>query len=206
MRGVIAGLALALGTLICGVAGASGALHPNVLVAQAGDLRGFGPARVQHFSTTSTSEWAEVAEESSPAAARENKVLLENGFQLGLLAFFIGRREAHGRHREAVSDALVLATAADAQKELGAQVAEAAASYQKRGLKKGTMRSISGSVTLGAFTPGRPGATGNVFFRVGRCVFVIGDAVHDASTRAAAADPSRAAAIAVAGRVRPYCG
>ena len=116
MRGVIAGLALAFATAICGVATASAALWPNVLVAQAGDLRGFGPARVEHFSTTSASEWAEVAEDSSPTEARENKDLFENGFQLGLEAFFSGRREAHGRHREAVSDALVMPTETDARK------------------------------------------------------------------------------------------
>ncbi len=205
MRAVVAGLAL-VATFACGVVSASGALYPNVLVARAGDLRGFGPARVERFSTTSASEWAEVAEDSSPRAAREDKVLLENGFQLGLESFFSGRREAHGWHREAVSDALVLATETDAQKELGAQVEEAFETYTKRGLRRATVRSIPGSVTLGSFTPGHRGATGNVFFRVGLCVFVIGDAVHDATARAAAADPSMAAAVAVDRRVGPYCG
>lgn len=181
-------------------------LRPSALVARLGDLRGFGPAIVTHFSTTSASEWAEGQSSTPIEGEKESTALNQNGFQLGLSAFFTGRREANGRHREAVSDALVMATYAGAQKELKAAVAEAWATYQKPGLEKGTMRSLPGSVTLGAFVAGKRGATGNVFFSVGRCVFMIGDAVHDAPARAAAADPSMAAAKAVYRRAGPYCG
>jgi hypothetical protein len=198
-------VALVFAGMCCATAAASVAPPSNLPVARLGDLRGFGPAKMTHFSTSSAVEWAE-GENSTPAeAAKESEELSEHGFQLAAEAFFRGRQEGHGRRREAVSDSYLFATVKDAREELSIQVSAALASYEKRGLEKGTVRAIPGSVTLGAFVAGRRGATGNVFFSVGRCVFVIGDAVHDARARGVAATPPVAAADAVRRRAGPVC-
>jgi hypothetical protein len=67
------------------------------------------------------------------------------------------------------------------------------------------VHSIPGSVTLGNFVPGRRGSTGNVFFSLGRCAFVVGNVVHDATTRSVAAGRAVAAAEAIYRRAKRSC-
>jgi Domain of unknown function (DUF6531) len=110
-----------------------------------------------------------------------------------------------GLEREGVSEALVFSSAQGAKDQLVTSVAEALKEYEKVSLRRFVDPGIPGSAGLGNFTPGKRGATGNVFFSTGRCFFVVGDLVRDARTSAQGAKAPIAGATALYKRVKHAC-
>jgi hypothetical protein len=178
---------------------------PSLLVARTHDLRGFGSAKVSFYWTASAVEWAHGRGQSEAEAKSETAGLLAQGFQEGAEAVFTGRRERGGKRREAVSDGYVFATVAGAEHFLRALVAESLNAYPKRGLEHFAVPSIPGAVGAGDFVSGRRGVTGNVFFGSGRCVFVVGNAIHGSTTRAEGKRAPIAAAVAIYARTKQVC-
>jgi hypothetical protein len=177
----------------------------NLLVAHAGDLPGFAGAKRQLFSTTSASEWARGRGNTEAEAKQETSELQQAGFQEAAEAFFTGRREGH-RRREAVSDTWVLASAQVAMNWFNTIISRSLPSFQKEpGFKRSTVKAIPGSIGLGNFVSKRRSGAGNVFFTTGRCVFVVGDFVHRASTRAQVDRAPVAAAISIYRRAKGSC-
>jgi hypothetical protein len=158
--------------------------------------------------TTSPYTWAHNTGGSRTwTEAQEEATNLEGlGFEEGAQGFYEGpTRESHGFHREAVSVAEVFATAAAAETEMRDSVSSARTNYEAPEGVEVTDRAIPGAVTMGNFSPRRPGATDNVFFITGRCFFLIGNAVHSARSRAAAARAPLAAALALYRRDKRLC-
>jgi hypothetical protein len=170
------------------------------------ELPGFASARVQPFWTTSAREWSQYSESTKAAATREEAQLTARGFQEGATVFFTGRKETRRLRREAVSGAFVFSTAQAAEQELRSIVAESLPLFPKRGLQRYTIPAIPGSVGLGSWPDhGKRGGTGNVYFSVGRCTIVVGDAFHTRSSKARVAHPATVAAIALYGRAKTAC-
>jgi hypothetical protein len=186
---------------------AAGLIAPAQLVAHVRDLPGFAGARETRQHTTSPFAWAH---ETSPGTWTEAQLEATNlqalGFEEGAEAFFTGRApEVRGLHREAVSQAVVFATAAAAQSEVMTSVQGALRLFPRAGLLQGADPAIPGAVTLGSFRGGHRGGSDNVFFSTGRCFFVIGNAVHAARTRAAADRAPLVAALALYRRDQGLC-
>jgi hypothetical protein len=185
---------------------AAPSIPPRELVPQARELPGFAFAKMISYWTMSAFEWAHGHELSEAQAKQETSELLREGFQEGIGSFFTGRREAGGRHREAVSEALVFATAQAAEHELSVSVAQTVRrNGREPGFHRFAVKAIPGAVGLGAFVPRKHGGSANVFFSVGRCFVMVGNAIHDAATRAEARRAPIVAAIALYKRAKRFC-
>jgi hypothetical protein len=176
-------------------------IPPSQLVAHARELPGFKGAKVTLDWSTSALEWGHFISESDAEAKNTTALLLGEGFQEGVQAFFRGRRETGNRHREALSEALLFATPSAAEHMLRANVQ----ALERRGFKRSAVPSIPGAVGLDVFNPNRHGGGGNVLFSSGRCFFLIGNSIHDASTRAQLDRAPIAAAVALYGRTKQSC-
>lgn len=189
------------GIEICSTCIASGPpIAPAQLVARPKDLPGFARAKSKLRWTTSAEVFVDRFTEDTPVeAAAEIPMLVHAGFQEGVEESF----RAAGR--EGVSEALVFSSTQGAKDQLVTSVAEALKEYEKASLRRFVDPGIPGSTGLGNFTPGKRGATGNVFFSTGRCFFVIGDLVHDARTSAQGAKAPIAGATALYRRAKHVC-
>ncbi len=190
---------LAFVCLSCCATAEGGRVIPlSELVPSKAELPGFIHATTKVWSTTSVLEWAKSGEPSAPPGAVNN--LRAEGFQEGIeKGYFLLPS------REALASASVFASAAGAEHELRASVAEAMRTFEQAGLKRSTVHAIPGSVGLGSFRPGHRGGTGNVFFVAGRCFFVIGNRFVDATSRAQANLAPVAAAQTLYRRDRQLC-
>jgi hypothetical protein len=193
--------------LACAPAWSAGPLPAAQLVARVHDLPGFAGARVHLSSTRSAFTWAHQGQGTWTQDEVQTSTLRTLGFEQGVEAFFTATaREAHGHHREAVSEALVFPTASSAESALKASVPEALSVYGKQGMREFPGPAIiPGSISLDAFSPGVRGRAGNVFFSTGRCFFVVGDFVYSATTRAQADRAPLAGALALYRRDRRLC-
>jgi len=199
---------LALLWLLAGCASALADLPipPQLLVVRVAEMPGFAPASVQSSSTASAFEWAHGAPGTWTEAQEEASLLESLGFQEGVREYLLAkRREGRGAHREAVSEAAVLPTASAAESALRQSFANSLRAFEARGLAQFADRAIPGALGLGNFSAGRSGGDGNVFFATGRCFFVVGDAVHDARTRAQENRGPLAGALALYRRARHLC-
>ncbi len=181
------------------------AISPSQLALTDRDLPGFAKAKRDLFSTTSAFQWGHGFGGSEAEAKRETEELIKNGFVEAVETFFTGRREAHGTHREAVSDVLVFETPQAAAHELATNVSEALSSFERAGRKRFSVPSIPGSKGIGNFRPHKRGADANVFFATGRCFAVVGNAVPSASTWAQGRRAPVTAAVRLYRRARGVC-
>jgi hypothetical protein len=177
------------------------------LVARVRDLPGFAGARATLEHTTSPFTWAHNTNPGTWTEAQVEATNLQSlRFEEGAEAFFTGSApEAHGLHREAISQGVVFATAAAAQSELRTSVEGALKIFSRKGLLQGADPAIPGAVNLGNFTSGHRGGSDNVFFSTGRCFFVVGDSVHNTTSRAQADRAPVAGALALYRRDRRLC-
>jgi hypothetical protein len=175
-------------------------IPPSLLVAHPRDLPGFARARSRLLWATSAEVFVHRFSEDTPAeAAAEIPMLMHAGFREGVEESF------HATGREGVSEALVFRSAQGAKDQLVTSLADALKEYEKTSLRRFVDPGIPGSAGLGNFTPGKPGATGNVFFSTGRCFFVVGDFVHDARTSAQGAKAPIAGATVLYRRTKHVC-
>jgi hypothetical protein len=172
----------------------------KLLVPRADELPGFVGAKTTLFSASSVSGWIRGDEGSAAEAEAEGAELRRDGFEQGVF------ERVNSPHREAVSEALVFASAQGAIQDLDSSVAADLKGFEhERGLEKFAIPAIPGSAVLGNFDPARPGASGNVFFSVGHCFFLVADVVHNAHTGAQGTKAPVAAAKLLYKRVRHLC-
>ena len=204
-----AALALVAAAVAAAPAGAAVPIRATALVARSAELPGFHHSRYLLRATTSAFEWARATNHgTSTRAQAQARTLRRLGFQEGVAAYFAaGARLRGGAYtREAVSETLVLADAADAQQALAAAVAESLTAYGPVGLLRAPDPQIPGAVTIGNLLPGgRGGASANVFFVRGRCMAVVGDGIDGARSRAPAERAPLAAALALYARLAAPC-
>jgi len=174
-------------------------IEPRLLVAGARDLPGFARAKTQFFASASASEWASGAEDTAAQAESEAAYLNREGFREGAATTIVGK------HREAVSEALVFDSKASASRRLVESVSRGKRSIEKHGLRRFHVAGVPGSVGLGAFRRGRRGTVGDLWFATGRCWFVVADRVPGAKTRGEGTKALVAAANAIYKRVRAPC-
>jgi len=155
------------------------------------------------FSSSYALEWAFTFAPSADSAKREATELTQMGFREGVFVYFTGRRERAREHREAVSSGLVFATSTGAEQDLAISVATELREHDHGHLHRSTIRAIPGSSELGE--GGRHGGVDNVLFSIGRCFFVIGDAIPSSSSAGQVRRPVKSAAIAVYDRAKKPC-
>jgi hypothetical protein len=177
------------------------------LVARPGDLPGLAGAQSYLTSTSSPFEWAHGQQGGTWTEAQEEATTLQTlGFEEAVRRAFLARTsEAHGKHREAVSEAVVLPSATNAQAAMVASAATFVKQSTKPSLFEFGDRAIPNAMVLGNLTPGRRGGDGNVLFTSGRCYFVIGDYLYAARSRAQVDRAPLAAALALYRRERVLC-
>jgi hypothetical protein len=150
--------------------------------------------------TTSAEVFVDRFSEDTPAeAAAEMPMLVHAGFREGVEESF------HAARGEGVSEALVFSSAQGAKDQLVTSLADALKEYEKASLRRFVDPGIPGSAGLENFTPGKRGATGNVFFSTGRCFFVVGDLVRDARTSAQGAKAPIVGATVLYKRTKVLC-
>lgn len=207
VRRAVSTLTLLCCVLACAPALAAGPLPTARLVTRGSEMPGFAGARTSLNAYFSAFTWGHRGSGTWTESEEEASSLRALGFEQGVEELFLGRRrESHGRHPEAASEALVFATAASAQSELRAFVADGLAKYARNGLREFPGPAIPGSLELDAVQGGRRGSVGNVFFSTGRCLFVVGNFVYDAKSRAQVVRAPVAGALALYRRNRRLCG
>ena len=204
---VLSAVALSLFWAPQWTAAQAGPLPVQKLVSRSGDLPGLAGAQSYLTSTSSPFEWAHSQHGGTWTEAQEEATILQTlGFEEGVRRAFLARSsEGHGKHREAVSETVVLSSATNAQEAMAAAVATFVRQSRKPALFELSDRAIPSAMVLGNLTPGRRGGDGNVFFTSGRCLFVIGDYLYTASSRAQVDRAPLAAALALSRRERVLC-
>jgi hypothetical protein len=182
-------------------------INVRTLEVRVGDLPGFRGAHMSVFAAADPTEWAEAGEGSEAQKHAYAAQLIARGFQDGVSEFFSGRKDAPRRHREAVSEALVFTSEAGAREEFTEMVAQAEKPVDKHPRHRYGDPAIPGSVGLSdhGSSRGLRYATGNIFFTVGRCFFVVGDSLHSGETRVQGERPATVAATALYKRAKQAC-
>jgi hypothetical protein len=192
-----------LTVLLAAPSGAAGALPipARELLPRRADLPGFGLARERLEGSSSPFTWARDGGATRSEARQEASELQTLGFEEAASASFTVGRARHGVHRrEAVAETIVLANPAGARTLLAKVVAGVLPSFSREGVHPASDPAVPGSVELTAFAR-RGGGFDNVFFTSGRCMLVVADSLHDASSPAAVERAPRDAAVALGRRV-----
>ena len=148
----------------------------------------------------SARRWIREGEQYDSSTQKELKYLIANGFEDGVVEGF------QGNQREGVYDGTAYMTAGGAARETRRLIAYGAKHDEQRGLERAAVRGLPGGVVIGDFDPGERSATANVYFRVGRCAFLVADLVHAASRRSEGSRPAINEARRIARRARRVCG
>lgn len=202
LTGPARGLCIAL--ICCGagapsLASAATPIQPATLLLHARSIDGFSGAKTTAAFAASPQQWTQIKEDSAAEAEAEVNVLTARGFEVGVFERFQAPK------REAVYSAMVFATAHSAAAEVAADLAEDLGRFERPGLKRAPVPGIPGAFVLGQYQKGHRGATGNVLFSTGRCLFVVADAVREASSRAQGSRGPMAAAKVMYARAKALC-
>jgi hypothetical protein len=166
-----------------------------LLVAHKSDLPGFRFSRSTLESSTSAAGFARTVLGERGRVAREEIALLKrSGLREGVRDFFIGLRG------EAVSIAYVLRSGRAARHLLAAYAQEDLA---EPGVMRFPTDTIPTSVAWEAIQDG--GGYANVMFMSGRCVLLVGDAIHELTPLERPSVAPLAGATALYHRVKRLC-
>jgi len=162
-------------------------------------MPGFTAARVKLRSAKSASRFAKVVLGERPREARsEIKRLKRKGFREGAQEFLSTLAG------EALSLALVFGNARVAEHELAVSMSEDVKAQGKAAVERFTVPAIPGSAGFSAVEAGAPSAAANVLFTSGRCFFVVGNSLANATREQADSAPI-AGATALYLRVKSLC-
>ena len=193
-----------LASLACAVALSApalalAALPPASLVARASDLPGFATAKSKLQSATSAYRYARVLLGERPRQARsEGSRLKREGFREGVQELLSGPQG------EALSAAVVFSSARAAEREFKSSLDEGIRAQRGAKVKRFKLAAIPGSAGFSAVEPGNSAAAANVLFATGRCFFVVGDSLRNATPEQASSAPV-AGAGALYQRVAGVC-
>jgi hypothetical protein len=144
--------------------------------------------RLDSGISATAKEWAAELGERGKAAEAEQRVLQGEEFEEGLYEYF------GGHPREGVYTAMVFAADAGAERQLAESVAGALAEFPVRSRSDGEVLGVPGGREVGEYLPKRRDAIANVFFAVGRCMFVTADSAHDTRGASQGIRPAETAA------------
>jgi len=190
---------LLFGGAICSPSLAVGAIAPSSLVATPAELPGFATAKPKLRSATTASKYAKEVLEDSPAEALKEVASLEHkGFREGVQELLSG---AHG---EALSLAVVFASAGAARRELKSGLSADIKAQGKATIKRFTVAAVPGASGFGVSEAGMPGGAANVLFASGRCFLLVGNSLREGTAEQVDAAPI-AGATALYQHVKGIC-
>jgi len=195
----------ALVVLACGLAGCpiasarpAGRIRPTALVAAPAELPGFQFAEREIQSATTAMRYAGQILQDGPKEARKETMALDrHGFREGVQEYF------DGLDGEALSIGVEFSSAAGAEWEYAASLREIA---HGQGATRFGVAGVPGAVGFVHLPKSGPGGDGNVVFRSGRCFFLVGDALPNATGAEELSAPPSAGALALYRHDRRRCG
>jgi hypothetical protein len=183
-------VSLGCGIAVSAPAFAAAAIPPASLVLAPSELPGFAGAKIKLRSGTSASSYAKVVLEEKPREVRKEVVTLKRErFREGVQELLTSGQG------EALSLALVFASARAAQKEFKARRSEAVKAQGRAKVKRFTVAAIPGSFGFSASEPGHPYAAANVLFATGRCYFLVGNSLRNETPEQATTAPIAGATV-----------
>jgi len=174
-------------------------ITPQSLEIQSFKAHTYAGSAVAVLLANSAQQWVHEGEHYDQSTPKERSYLVSNGFEDGVMELFAGK------HREGVYDGQAFATPAGAASETQRGIRYAERHFGQKGLKHSLVTRLPGGVVIGQFLAGMHGGTGNVFFSVGRCAFVVADRVTTASTRCEAWAPVVDESRRIAQQARSVC-